>query len=77
LKTELKKVKEENLKLKASNDNHIFINEKLNNALQKFIANDSKKKKKKPLLNQPPSDSPNIPSIRDTIPGATGGSTFE
>jgi len=35
LKDELQKVRDENLTLKASNDNHIYINEKLNKALKK------------------------------------------
>ena len=33
LKTQHQKLKSENASLKASNDNHIFINEKLNKAL--------------------------------------------
>jgi septal ring factor EnvC (AmiA/AmiB activator) len=32
---EIKKLKQENSNLKASNENHIFINEKLNKALKK------------------------------------------
>lgn len=37
LKTQHQKLKSENASLKASNDNHIFINEKLNKALQKLL----------------------------------------
>ena len=37
LKDEMRKLREENTSLKASNDNHIYINEKLNRALQKQI----------------------------------------
>ena len=38
LKTQHQKLKTENASLKASNDNHIFINEKLNKGLQKLIS---------------------------------------
>ena len=38
LKTQHQKLKMENASLKASNDNHIFINEKLNKGLQKLLA---------------------------------------
>ena len=38
LKAQHQKLKNENASLKASNDNHIFINEKLNKALQKMVA---------------------------------------
>jgi len=31
------KIKEENTSIKASNDNHIYINEKLNKALAKYM----------------------------------------
>jgi hypothetical protein len=37
LKIELQKQKDEVFSLKASNDNHIFINEKLNHALKKYM----------------------------------------
>lgn len=46
LKEELKNLKDENVTLKASNDNHIYINEKLNKALQKQIEGKNKKKGK-------------------------------
>ena len=35
LKVELQRLKDENIQLKTSNDNHIYINEKLNKALKK------------------------------------------
>lgn len=44
MKTEHQRLKDENFSLKASNDNHIFINEKLNRALKK--ATDQKRAKK-------------------------------
>lgn len=44
LKSELLSVKEDNMRLKVSNENQIYINEKLNKALTKFI---SEKKNKK------------------------------
>ncbi len=37
LKENLGRLKNENASLKASNDNHIYINEKLNKALQKAL----------------------------------------
>ena len=37
LKTELRKLKDENISVKASNDNHIYINDKLNKALLKLM----------------------------------------
>ena len=42
----MQKQKQENASLKASNDNHIYINEKLNKALQKTMQQLEKKKKK-------------------------------
>ena len=42
LKEKLSKLKNENASLKASNDNHIYINERLSKALQKAM---NKKKK--------------------------------
>lgn len=47
LKTQLQKLKNENASLKASNDNHIYINEKLNKALQKRLADKQKERSKK------------------------------
>ena len=44
LKEELKNLKDENVTLRASNDNHVYINEKLNKALQKQIEGKNKKK---------------------------------
>jgi len=35
MKSEHQRLKDENFSLKASNDNHIYINEKLNRALKK------------------------------------------
>lgn len=46
LKSKLQKMKNENASLKASSDNHIFINEKLNKALQKFMKDKTKNKEK-------------------------------
>lgn len=43
LKAQHQKLKNENASLKASNDNHIFINEKLNKALQKMVAKSQQK----------------------------------
>lgn len=40
-------MKNENASLKASNDNHIFINEKLNKALQKIMLQKTKAKDEK------------------------------
>ena len=40
-------LKNENASLKASNDNHIYINEKLNKALQKMLAAKQKERLKK------------------------------
>lgn len=47
LKTEMMKQKDENTSLKASNENQIYINEKLNNALAKLMGEKKKKKEKK------------------------------
>ena len=46
----MQKMKNENASLKASNDNHIYINEKLNKALQKTMQQLEKKKKKEAKL---------------------------
>ena len=49
LKAEMLKLKEENISIKASNDNHIYINEKLNKTLTKLM--DQKKKGKTSIQN--------------------------
>ena len=50
---DLKKLKQENANLKASNENHIFINDKLNKALKKSEARiDSLSKQVKQLTDQ-------------------------
>ena len=45
----MNKYKDEICSLKASNDNHIFINDKLNRALKKHLDKKSKKTKKEEL----------------------------
>ena len=42
----MQKIKTENASLKASNDNLVYINEKLNKALQKALSGKKKKAKK-------------------------------
>ena len=46
MKSEHQRLKDENFSLKASNDNHIYINEKLNRALKKATDPSLKKSKK-------------------------------
>ena len=54
----MQQVKNENASLKASNDNHIYINEKLNKALQKTLAAKQKERVKKEKKLQQESDIP-------------------
>ena len=56
MKDEHQKLKDEIFSLKASNDNHIYINEKLNRALKKAtdqkLKKDKKSKKTKEIENE-------------------------
>ena len=80
MKTEHQRLKDENFSLKASNDNHIFINEKLNRALKK--ATDQKRAKKDKKASKKGDMESEVYEIQGLIKedehiGATGGSNFE
>ena len=63
----MQKYKDEIFSLKASNDNHIFINEKLNRALKKYMEKPSKDKKSKKSKKD---------EVIEATEEATGGSNF-
>ena len=76
MKDEHQRLKDENFSLKASSDNHIFINEKLNRALKKATDQKAKKDKKSKKTKGAEADIEPVDKKDDNI-GATGGSNFE
>lgn len=78
MKDEHQRLKDENFSLKASSDNHIFINEKLNRALKKATDQKAKKDKKSKKAKGAEADTDIEPvDKKDDNIGATGGSNFE
>ena len=80
MKSEHQRLKDENFSLKASNDNHIYINEKLNRALKKATEDKKQKKDKTKKKGVQEIEAEMVEEDhlkKDDNIGATGGSNFE
>ena len=80
MKSEHQRLKDENFSLKASNDNHIYINEKLNRALKKATEDKKQKKDKTKKKGVQEIETEMVEEDhlkKDDNIGATGGSNFE